>query len=259
MMFQDHALFPHLDVCANVAFGLRMQGRSRSAASERVGELLELVGLPGSEHRSVQTLSGGEQQRVALARSLAPSPGLLLLDEPLGALDRPLRERLVVELRQLVGRLGLTMVAVTHDQAEAFALADRLAVVDHGTVLQCGPPATLWRAPASQRVARLLGFSNVVPVSRDRDRLVTPWGDTGPVDGAPVAVVIRPEGVHIDPDGPIVGTVISTTFAGARTRIWVAVDGAPDLEAEVPGAHAPAVGDVIHLSIDPASMAPLPS
>jgi len=249
MMFQDHALFPHLDVGANVAFGLRMQGWSRSAAATRVGELLALVGLTGSERRLVHTLSGGEQQRVALARSLAPEPAALLLDEPLGALDRPLRERLVIELRQLFRRLGLTVVAVTHDQAEAFALSDRLIVVDQGQVLQTGPPAGVWAAPASTRVARLLGFTNVAPAAAEGGRLLTPWGDVGAVEGAPTAVVIRPEGVRIDPGGPIVGMVVASNFAGARARIFVAVEGAPDLEAEVPGVGAPAVGTPVRLAV----------
>ncbi|MEQ1788508.1 MAG: ABC transporter ATP-binding protein, partial [Acidimicrobiales bacterium] len=132
LMFQDHALFPHLSVGANVAFGLRMQRRSPAETRARVAELLDLVGLASTEGRAIHTLSGGEQQRVALARALAPAPRVLLLDEPLGALDRQLRERLVDELGQLFGQLGQTVVAVTHDQTEAFAMAHRLVVVDAG-------------------------------------------------------------------------------------------------------------------------------
>lgn len=257
LMFQDHALFPHLDVGANVAFGLRMQGRSRLAAAERVAELLALVGLPGTERRAIETLSGGEQQRVALARSLAPEPSVLLLDEPLGALDRPLRERLVVELRQLFDQLHLTVVAVTHDQREAFALADRLVVIDGGRVLQTGTPAAVWGSPTSARVARLLGFSNVAAARPEDGRLHTAWGDLGPVREGAVAVLIRPEGIRLDPAGPIAGTVVASTFAGARAWVRVSVDGAPDLEAEVPGAEAPAVGAPVRLRLDPAAISAL--
>jgi thiamine transport system ATP-binding protein len=260
LMFQDHALFPHLDVGANVAFGLRMRATPTAASSARVAELLDLVGLAGMEHRAVQTLSGGEQQRVALARSLAPEPRVLLLDEPLGALDRPLRERLVDELRALFRRLEVTVVAVTHDHPEAFALADRLVVVEAGEVLQTGAPASVWEAPNQARVARLLGFTNVAPARAESGRLVTPWGDLGPADGAVGAVLVRPEGVHPHPAGAIEGRVASRTFAGTRTRVRVAVAGAPDLDLDLPGAGAgaPEVGAPVRLHVAPDAVRPLP-
>jgi thiamine transport system ATP-binding protein len=258
LMFQDHALFPHLDVGANVAFGLRMQGQPRDAIGARVGELLDLVGLPGTEPRAIHTLSGGEQQRVALARSLAPEPRLLLLDEPLGALDRPLRERLVVELRDLFGRLGLTVLAVTHDQTEAFALAERLVVVAGGQVLQTGAPADVWAAPASAQVARLLGFTNVVAASAEAGRLVTAWGDLGPAAGEVAAVLVRPEGIELDPTGPIGGTVLTSTFAGARARVRVAVEGAPPLDIDVSGTSAPPVGATVRLRVPATAVSALP-
>jgi len=261
LMFQDHALFPHLDVAGNVAFGLRMQGTDPAARAARVAELLDLVGLPGVEARAVQTLSGGEQQRVALARSLAPAPRVLLLDEPLGALDRPLRERLVEELRALFLRLELTVVAVTHDQHEAFALADRLVVVDAGRLLQAGPPAEVWGAPASERVAHLLGFTNVVPARLEAGRLRCPWGDLGPASGPVTAVLVRPDGVRPDPGGPIEGVVVARTFAGPRTRVRVAVAGAPELALDLPGAglEAPAVGKPVRLRIEVQAVQPLGS
>lgn len=162
LMFQDHQLFPQRDVGGNVAFGLRMRGVSRPQQDERVRELLELVGLLGAARRAVASLSGGEQQRVALARALAPRPRLLMLDEPLGQLDRSLRERLVVELRELFGRLGTTVLAVTHDQGEAFALADRVVVMRDGRIAQSGTPLEVWQRPADEFVARFLGFDNVV-------------------------------------------------------------------------------------------------
>ena len=138
LVFQDHALFHHRDVAANVAFGLRMRGDARDRIDRRVDELLELVGLPGFERRSVATLSGGEQQRVALARALAPEPRILLLDEPLGSLDRPLRERLLADLDRLFTEIDLTALYVTHDHAEAFRLGDRIALIREGRIAQSG-------------------------------------------------------------------------------------------------------------------------
>ena len=242
LMFQDHALFPHRDVGANVAFGLRMQRRSGEHQRRRVEELLELVGLPGTGHRTIQTLSGGEQQRVALARALAPEPRVLLLDEPLGALDRPLRERLVGELRELFTALGLTVLAVTHDQAEAFALAQRLVLLDGGRVLQAGTPTAVWAQPASVRAAQLLGFTNVGP----------PPGDP---TGGPV--LIRPEGIRLDPLAGLRGVVVGVTFQGARTRVRVALDGGRSLEAEVPSGAAPVPGATVGLVIDPGAVVEL--
>lgn len=253
LMFQDHALFPHRDVAGNVAFGLRMQGRPAPEVATRVEALLELVELPGFGHRRIHTLSGGEQQRVALARALAPEPEVLLLDEPLGALDRTLREHLVNELRALFTRLGLTVVAVTHDQAEAFSIADRVAVMDGGGILQEGTPARVWGQPATRRVAQLLGFANVVDVDVVAGRSSTPWGELS-LEGAPdgaATVLIRPAGVRLNrsTDG-VAGTVVACTFAGDRTSVRVDVDGAPPLDALVPTSAAPSVGEVVHLAID---------
>ena len=157
LMFQEHALFPHLTVSDNVAFGLRMAKVPNPDRSIRVAEVLELVGLAGFGARDVSSLSGGERQRVALARTLAPSPRLLLLDEPMGSFDRILRDRLVSELRELIVDLGLTALYVTHDRSEAFALADRIAVLDEGAVVQIDTPAVLDACPTTEHVARLLG------------------------------------------------------------------------------------------------------
>lgn len=161
LMFQDHALFPHLDVAGNVAFGLRMQKMERVDRSERVAEVLDLVGLGRFAERSIDELSGGEAQRVALARALAPSPGLLMLDEPLGSLDRLLRHQLVGDLRLLFAELGVTALHVTHDQSEAFALADRVVILRDGRVVQVGRPADIWKSPKSAFVAEFLGHKNV--------------------------------------------------------------------------------------------------
>ena len=160
LMFQDHGLFTHLDVAGNVAYGLEVAGVPAADRRIRVAELLDLVGLGRLAGRPVDQLSGGEAQRVALARALAPAPGLLMLDEPLGSLDRSLREQLTDELRRLLGELGQTALHVTHDQSEAFALADRVAVIDGGRVLAVDRPARLWADPGSEMVARFLGHPN---------------------------------------------------------------------------------------------------
>lgn len=170
MVFQDYALFPHKNVYENVAFGLRMQNWDKPRIQERVQQVLALVGMDGFAERAIYELSGGEQQRVALARSLAPAPRLILLDEPLGALDRALRERLMLDLRHIlkeaggmIGRPeGITAVYVTHDQAEAFAIADRVMVMNQGKIEQAGVPSMLYRYPRSPFVARFLGMENLL-------------------------------------------------------------------------------------------------
>lgn len=178
MMFQDYALFPHRTVARNIAFGLRMQGLPTDETRERTEDALELVGLTDYGPRPVSALSGGEQQRVALARTLAPRPRLVLLDEPLGALDRPLRERLVGEMRQIFEEVGATAIYVTHDRDEAFAIADRVAVIDGGRIVAEGTPERLWTAARDGRVAELIGL-------RDEDVAVVVE------DGAPNATVVR--------------------------------------------------------------------
>ena len=157
LMFQEHALFPHRDVAANVGFGLRMQKMDALSRRQRVREVLALVGLAGFEERQIATLSGGEAQRVALARSLAPEPRLLMLDEPLGSLDRPRRDELTEELRSLLRRVGVTVLHVTHDHDEAFAVADRVAVMQSGQIARIGTPADIWHDPRHSRRGPILG------------------------------------------------------------------------------------------------------
>lgn len=254
LMFQEHALFPHRDVAGNIGFGLRMQHRPPKEVATRVDELLDLVDLVGFGGRDVRTLSGGEQQRVALARALAPEPAVLLLDEPLGALDRTLRAQLTGELRSLFTQLGLTVVAVTHDQAEAFSLADQIALLDEGKVLQVGPPSLVWDRPTSTRAAHLLGFTNIVDVQVAHGRAVTPWGEL-PVGGAEgrATVLIRPAAVRLTvPGNGVSGTVAARRFMGDRTALEVVVDGAPPLDALVPTSDAPPAGTVVHVRLDPA-------
>jgi thiamine transport system ATP-binding protein len=259
MMFQHHALFPHLDVGDNVGFGLRMQGQRGADSRGRVRELLALVGLQGMEGRDVASLSGGEQQRVALARALAPAPRVLLLDEALGSLDRPRRERLVVELRTLFARLGVTVVAVTHDHQEAFALADRLVLLDEGRVLQAGAPVEVWQRPASSRVAELLGFTNLIDVTVTGTRAHTAWGDLGPASAGVRRALVRPEAVRLGTDGMLHGTVVAGSFAGARGRVRIEIPGAPPLDADLPAAELPSIGRSVTVSFDPSGIALLPS
>ncbi len=162
MMFQEYALFPHKSVWENIAFGLEMQKCSPDEIKGKVARMLKTVGLSGFENRNIDELSGGERQRVALARSLAPEPVLLLLDEPLGSLDRSLRERLTGEIRAILKSLSVTAVFVTHDQTEAFGIADKVAILQDGELQQFDPPEQLYRTPANSVVARFLGFTNVV-------------------------------------------------------------------------------------------------
>ena len=235
LVFQDHALFPHRDVLGNVAFGLRMRGDSPDHVARRARELLDLVGLSGFERRAVGTLSGGEQQRVALARALAPEPRLLLLDEPLGSLDRRLRDRLLDDLATLFSDLRLTAVYVTHDHTEAFTLGDRIAVMRDGHVVQVATPDELWARPTDEDVARFLGMANVV-------------GDEA----------TRPEAVEVRPaarEGN--GIVERADRAGPVVRLRVRLDDGRVLEAVDASVSHPVPGDRVDVEIDPAGIVPL--
>ncbi|MFE4382663.1 ABC transporter ATP-binding protein [Streptomyces cyaneofuscatus] len=256
LMFQDHQLFPHRDVGANVAFGLRMHGTGRAESERRVRELLDLVGLPGAERRAVAALSGGEQQRVALARALAPRPKLLMLDEPLGQLDRSLRERLVIELRTLFLELGTTVLAVTHDQGEAFALADRVVVMRDGRIAQEGSPLDVWQRPASAFVARFLGFDNVTPATVTGQAAATAWGKVPVPEGSPqgeVDLLVRPAGVLIgDEKDGLRCTVGVRTFRGNHVTVRLTPENAPVLEAECALRDTPDEGVVVGVRFDAA-------
>ncbi|MFF0436875.1 ABC transporter ATP-binding protein [Streptomyces sp. NPDC004327] len=254
LMFQDHQLFPQRDVAGNVAFGLRMRGASRAEQATRVDELLDLVGLPGAGRRAVSALSGGEQQRVALARALAPRPRLLMLDEPLGQLDRGLRERLVVELRGLFGALGTTVLAVTHDQGEAFALADRVVVMRDGRIAQSGTPLEVWRRPASEFVARFLGFDNVVPATVTGAAATTVWGKIPVPDGSPQGdrpLLVRPAGVRLATPGEGLACRVETrTFRGHHVAVTLRPAEGPLLEAEFALRDAPEAGAEVDVVFD---------
>lgn len=261
LMFQEYALFPHKDVFDNVAFGLRMAGWPHQAIRARVEQMLDLVGLSGFARRDVNLLSGGERQRVALARSLAPQPRLLMLDEPLGALDRALRERLLSELPALLRQVGVTAITVTHDQEEAFALADRLVVMRAGEVIQQGPPEVVYRCPASAEVARFLGLTNLLPARPTGDGTVeTPLGRlrvSAPPASDQTVLLVRPEAIRPAGTGvnQVEGTVIERAFRGGLYRLTLRSLGGAGLSAEWPsGQPAPAVGERITLTLDPAGL-----
>jgi ABC-type Fe3+/spermidine/putrescine transport system ATPase subunit len=264
LMFQDYALFPHRDVAGNVAFGLRMRGESRRQIDARVAAMLELVGLAGYDRRRVYELSGGERQRVALARSLAPSPRLLMLDEPLGALDRALRERLLDELCVILKRVGVTSVYVTHDQAEAFAIADWLVLMNNGQIEQQGPPEAVYRQPATRFAARFLGFSNLIDgrvSARQQGGLLIDTslgrfhisGDAQP--NAAVTLVIRPEAATLLPatstrdTNIITGVVAERSFRGSRTRLMIQHASGQLLEFEIDDPALPAIDAPISLAL----------
>lgn len=207
LMFQDYALFPHRSVAENVAFGLRMHGQPRDAASARVKEVLERVHMADFANRRVTDLSGGEQQRVALARTLAPNPRLLMFDEPLGALDRALKDQVEQDLRRVLHETDIPAIYVTHDQEEAFAVADRLVLLNQGRVIQSGSPAEVYESPATPWVAQFLGLNNLIParvVATDPPQAETPegrfcgiWGASEPVQvGQPVTLLLRPDVVQ---------------------------------------------------------------
>jgi thiamine transport system ATP-binding protein len=261
LMFQDHQLFPQRDVGGNVGFGPRMHKAPREQRQRRVAELLDLVGLPDAQSRAVATLSGGEQQRVALARALAPEPRLLMLDEPLGQLDRSLRERLVVELRQLFGQLGTTVLAVTHDQGEAFALADRVVLMRDGAIAQSGTPHEVWQHPADEFVARFLGFDTIADAVVGGAAATTEWG-TLPVPAGtpegPCRLLVRPTGVLLSAKGALRCEVVARTFRGGHVAVRLRPERGPLLEAECALREAPREGAAVGVDFDPDDIVVLP-
>ena len=226
LVFQSYALFPHMTVAENVSFGLRMRRIGRAERESRVARALGMVELGGLGGRWSRQLSGGQQQRVALARALVTEPRVLLLDEPLSNLDAALREQLRVELRALQRRLGVTTVHVTHDQAEALAMADRVVVMNRGRIVEQGPPEALYHAPRRRFTAEFLGAVNLVPASIAGGVVRLPWGDQVPAPGQPdgaTLLCIRPEDLVLlpDPDGP--GRVAEATFHGRDIELRVEV------------------------------------
>jgi ABC-type Fe3+/spermidine/putrescine transport system ATPase subunit len=259
LMFQEFALFPHLDVRGNVGFGLKMQGQREREIGIKVADALQLVGLEGYGERQVDTLSGGERQRVALARSLAPRPRLLMLDEPLGALDRTLRERLLVDLPAILGKLGQTVLYVTHDQEEAFAIADRVVLLNAGRVIQIGTPFELYHNPHTAFAARFLGLTNTFQAEvhevAGAVHVETPFGifPTKTRQRGQVTALLRGDRLQLDGGGPEVlrGQVLDRSFRGQTLRLKIQtgqLELACILASDQP---APEIGQEIKLSFDP--------
>ena len=269
-VFQKYALFPHLNVFENVAFGLRLKripdprdpsGKRTIRLSEeeirtRVLEMLEVVSLKGFENRKPDALSGGQQQRVAIARALVNQPKVLLLDEPLGALDLKLRKDMQIELKRIQQQVGITFVYVTHDQEEALTMSDTIVVMDKGTIQQIGSPEDIYNEPKNAFVADFIGESNIIDGVMLRDKCVKMYGrefaclDGGFAENEPVDVVIRPEDIDIVPpeQGQLVGTVTSVTFKGMQYDIIVDFRGFKWLIQTTD--HSP-VGARIGVKIDP--------
>lgn len=272
MMFQEYALFPHKTVWQNVAFGLEMQKLTKEETHEKVVAMLELVSLSGFGERNIDQLSGGERQRVALARSLAPEPELLLLDEPLGSLDRTLRDRLTTEIRQILKSIGVTAVFVTHDHAEAFSVADKVAILKGGRLQQYDSPENVYRSPVNKVVAEFLGFKNLFKIEVGKasplaELLLGVTGNKVPERSRQQYILIRPDGAKViksqeqPPEGwPVIwGSVSHSRFQGTSYRYEVRIDDEP-LRFELPIDPAPPrVGEKVQLALNPSAIKVLPA
>jgi putative spermidine/putrescine transport system ATP-binding protein len=242
-VFQDYALFPHLNVRDNVAYGLMVKGVGRAKRHAEAEEMLALVKLEGYGDRKPAQLSGGQRQRVALARALVNRPRVLLLDEPLGALDLKLREAMQDELKALQHRLGLTFVFVTHDQHEALSMADSLAVFNEGKIAQIGTPQDIYDRPATRFVADFVGSSNVLPPALTRA-----------LGGPESWASLRPEATRLAASGAVQGRVTALRYLGSGTRVVIDANGT-ELAALVPaGQPVPAEGAMTAISFDPAAL-----
>ena len=246
LMFQDGQLFPHQSVAGNVGYALRLRGRPGPEQRARVDELLGLVGLPGYGDRMPATLSGGERQRVALARALAVRPRLLLLDEPLSALDRGLRERLAADLRGILAAAGTTAILVTHDQEEAFAVADRMAVMRAGRVVQSGSLSDVWRAPVDGEVAAFLGYATVLCGAPARTVLAA----GGRPDAGEAEVALRRSALRCADEGPLRGRVLEARMTPEVMRLRVDVDGVGEVHAVAGQDAEVSVGHDVRLAVD---------
>ena len=254
MVFQNYALFPNLNVADNIGYGLKVRKVPRAERERRCAELLELVGLQGYGHRAIHELSGGQRQRVALARAVAPRPRVLLLDEPLAALDAQLRERLRSELGQLLRELAITAVFVTHDQGEAMALGDRILVMERGRIAQLATPRALYQQPANAFVANFIGTLNAFAVLGRTANGVQVSGGELPWSASelPSTLYCRPEHLRVtNAPGHVRGRLLGQFFQGAQSRLLVDVGGAQPLSVDSSDDRLHAPGDLINLAVEP--------
>ena len=256
-VFQKYALFPHMNIAENIAFGLKIKNKPKSYIDDKIKYALKLVNLPGYEKRTVDSLSGGQQQRIAIARAIVNEPRLLLLDEPLGALDLKLRQDMQYELIRLKNELGITFIYVTHDQEEALTMSDTIVVMNQGYIQQMGTPEQIYNEPENAFVADFIGESNIVPGIMLRDELVEIFGarfacvDKGFGNNKPVDVVIRPEDIDlVDPsEGTLVGTCTHLIFKGVHYEMEVTT---PDgFEWLVHSTDMCPVGKQVGIKVDP--------
>ncbi|MGI6664568.1 MAG: ABC transporter ATP-binding protein [Christensenellaceae bacterium] len=256
-VFQRYALFPHMDVYGNIAFGLKIKKLSKQAIQEKVEDMLRLVGLSGYENRSIDTLSGGQMQRVAIARALVNEPELLLLDEPLGALDLKFRKEMQLELKRMQKQLGITFVYVTHDQEEALSMSDTIVVMNNGMIQQIGTPEDIYNEPVNSFVADFIGESNILYGTMKQDYLAHfggqdfPCLDRGYAENEPVVVVVRPEDIKMVPpaEDVISGVVTSLVFMGVHYEIRMETDDG--YEWLLHNTDAAEVGSRIGIALDP--------
>ena len=263
MVFQSYALFPNMSVSDNIGYGLKIRGVPDKERAARVAELVVLTNISGLENRRIDQLSGGQRQRVALARAVAIRPGILLLDEPLTALDAALRDRLRGELNRLLRALGITTIYVTHDQAEAMELGDRVVVMQKGTIAQIGTPREIYFTPRSRFVAEFIGAANIVESAIENGHLVLPGGRQPVGEGANMAAavaMIRPESIRVVEAGsaPLSGVIDSVSFIGDRQRLLVSGASDRPLAVDAPNTVQALVGDRIGLSISPDAVRLLP-
>ncbi|QYX55991.1 ABC transporter ATP-binding protein [Roseovarius sp. SCSIO 43702] len=238
LMFQSYALFPHMSVAQNIAYGLEMERLPRSEIRARVDEMLEMIQLAPLARRKPDQLSGGQRQRVALARALVKRPRLLLLDEPLGALDKKLRGAMQLELKRIQDQFGITFIVVTHDQEEALVMADRIAILKDGALLQCGTPRDIYERPASRFAADFIGVMNFLPARVDRGALVARDGTRiaaslpeGAGEGSEVAAAIRPERLHLGAEGHdngVTGRLVAMAYHGLDLQLHLETPLAPE-------------------------------
>ena len=257
-VFQSYAVFPHLSVAENVAFGLEMQGGRRDAIARRVEEMLTLVRLDGLGGRRPNQLSGGQLQRVALARALAPAPRVLLLDEPLSALDRKLRTEMQLELKRIQAALGITFVFVTHDQHEALTMSDRIAVMQSGRICQIGTPEDIYERPQTRFVADFIGETNLIEATRlGGRRFALPGGGElmAADDGPGEILAIRPERLRLDPSGSLAGVVAQVVYSGVDTLYEVRLPGGLSLRVRAPNSEGAGTrasqGETVGLAVPP--------